>query len=436
MVQLFLQFDDGGYILLGMKYLDRLLGNRLRQLASTFPAVVVVGARQVGKSTLITHTFGSSADYVVFDPVIDVENARRDPELFLDNHPARPLLLDEIQYAPQLVPVLKRRIDRDARPGSFVLTGSQQWEVMRALAESLAGRAVFLDLEGFCFAEVAGIERAGNWLESWLDDPQRFIASHPRPLAADVPLYEWLWRGTLPQARILPLETIPDFHAGYLRTYVERDVRLLADVSDWQLFARFVRLAAALTAHEINASQLGRDIGVTPQTATRWLDMMRATFQWFDLPAFSGNQVKRVSRKAKGHIADTGFACAALAISSHRALASHPALGDLFETAICAEIRKLAAAIPTPPRFHHWRSAGGAEVDLLLERDGRFFPLEIKVKSRPSRGDTRGISAFRKTYPRLDVQPGLVIAPAEKMVRISEHDYAMPWTTASPQHPG
>lgn len=161
-------------------------------------------------------------------------------------------------------------------------------------------------------------------------------------------------------------------------------MRLLADVSAWQTFSRFIRLAAALTAQELNYSQLGREIGISPQTARRWLDMLRATFQWYDLPAFSGNDIKRVSSKPKGFVSDTGMACAAQLVSSPAALAAHPMLGALFETAVFAEVRKQAALLSPKPQIYHWRSAGGAEVDLLLERDGKYFPIEVKVKSQPT----------------------------------------------------
>ncbi len=408
-------------------YRDRLLIHHLRYLAETFPVVVITGARQVGKSTLIQHAFPPGTECVVFDPVMDVENARADPDLFLDNHRGKPLLLDEIQYAPELVAAIKRRVDQDRSPGSFVLTGSQQWAVMKSLAESLAGRAVFIDLEGFCLAEMADQAKETNWLALWIEDPLSFAAVKHKTIPIQHTLYETLWRGFLPDATLIPIATITDYHDAYLRTYVERDVRLLADISEWQTFSRFVRLAAALTAQEINYSQLGREIGISPQTARRWLDMLKATFQWFDVPAFSGNAIKRVSSKPKGFIADTGFACAAQLISSPTALGGHPMLGALFETAVVAEIRKQSATISPKPRVYHWRSAGGAEVDLLLERDGKLFPIETKVKSRPSKRDTRGLKALRDSYPQLDLQPGLVIAPTDKFLKISDNDYAMPW---------
>ena len=410
-------------------YKKRLLTSRLHQLSETFPVVVIGGARQVGKSTLINHAFPPGTDCVVFDPAIDVENARQDPDLFLNNHPGKPLLLDEIQYAPELVAAIKRRVDQSRVPGQFVLTGSQQWEVMKSLAESLAGRAVFIDLEGFCLTEMTGQRKSTGWLASWIENPEGFVQRNQHVTSLQHTLYETLWRGFLPDATTLPLDTVADFHEAYFRTYIERDVRLLGDVSEWQTFGRFVRFAAALTAQEINYSQFGREIGISPQTARRWLDMLKATFQWFDVPAYSGNNIKRVSHKPKGFIADTGFACAAQLISSPRALGGHPMLGALFETAVAAEIRKQCALLSPKPQIYHWRSASGAEVDLLLERDGKFFPMEVKVKSQPTKRDAQGMKALRDSYPKLDIQPGLVIAPTDRFLKISEEAFAIPWNS-------
>jgi predicted AAA+ superfamily ATPase len=410
-------------------FVDRIIAPRLKRLVGAFPAVAVVGARQVGKTTLLRHVLGESVDWVVFDPVQDVGGARSDPDLFLDNHPA-PVILDEIQYAPEVVPALKRRIDRDRRPGQYFLTGSQQWQVLKHLSESLAGRVVFLDLEGFCLAERARAGSDAAWLPAWLDDPAGFaLQRRPRLALGETPA-GLLWRGTLPEATALPADVVPDYHRSYLRTYVERDVRLLTDVSDWQTFGRFFRLCAALSAQEINASQMGRDIGVTPQTARRWLDLLTGTFQWFEVPAWSSNSVKRVSSKPKGYMADTGLACHAQAISTPDALAGHPLWGPMFETFVVGEIRKQMALLSPPPKLHHWRSAGGAEVDLLIERDGRLHPIEVKAASRVGRSDTRGLQAFRAAHPGLDIAPGLVIAPCERVERLNETDFALPWDLA------
>jgi len=223
---------------------------------------------------------------------------------------------------------------------------------------------------------------------------------------------------------------VPDFHAAYQRTYIERDARLLADVANWQQFGRFYRIAAALTAQEVNQSKLGRDIGATPQTARRWLDVLVATFQWHEVPAWSGNVSKRVSGKPKGYLADTGLISSAMRLSSPAALLDHPAFGAIFETAVVGEIRRLISVLSPKPALYHWRSHGGAEVDLLLERDGLLFPIEIKLKSQPARTDTRGLAAFRATHPKFRIAPGLVLAPTDSITRLSEHDHAIPWDLA------
>ena len=413
-------------------YLDRLLANRLRRLVDSFPVVVVTGARQVGKSTLLEHALGETMDMVVFDPVIDVENARQEPELFLDNR-LPPLILDEIQYAPELVPAIKRRVDNNRSPGMYVLTGSQQWGVLRSVAESLAGRAVFLDLDGLCLAEINQNVEGTPWFAAWLTSPDWVPQREAGRLDTERTLYEQLWRGWLPEAQFLAQDVLPDFHAAYQRTYVERDIRLLAEVSDWQLFGRFIRLLAALTAQEVNQSQLGRELGMTQQTARRWLDIMQAAFQWFEIPAWSGNSVKRVSSRTKGYLADTGVACAAQAIASPHVIGGHPLQGALFETAVVAELRKQCSWMSPRPNLYHWRSHGGAEVDLVVDYNGRLFPVEIKATKRPARRDTTGLSAFRKTYPDARIERGLVIAPVDRSLQLTDFDVVVPWDLAPMQ---
>ncbi len=409
-------------------YFERQLTPRLLRLISQFPIVVITGARQVGKSTFLRHALGERWSTVVFDPVVDIENARQDPDLFLDNRPP-PLVLDEVQYAAELVPALKRRVDRDRRPGQYVLTGSQQWGVLRALAESLAGRVVFLDLEGFSLAEQVNATPEQGWLQTWLEAPELLREASRLPIQRT--LYELLWRGSLPDACLLPLDVVPDFHLAYLRTYIERDARLLAEVSDWQRFGRFVGLCGALTAQEVNASQLGRDIGLSPQTARRWLDVLIATFQWFEIPAWSGNALKRVSGRPKGYLFDTGMAAFVQAISTPNAIGAHPLAGALFETAVVGEIRKQCAMMSPRPTLYHWRAHSGPEVDLLLERDGTLFPIEVKLSSRPTLRDRRGIQAFQEAYPRQRLGPGLILAPTERPIRLGERDWALPWDLAA-----
>jgi predicted AAA+ superfamily ATPase len=185
-----------------MNYKKRMLSGKLSRLVKHFSVVVVCGARQVGKSTLIGHQF-PDWDTVVFDPVIDVGNARSDPELFLNNHPA-PLILDEIQYCPEVVSCIKRAVDRNKHPGMYILTGLQQWSVIKSISESLAGRAVFLDLEGFMLSEINESIPSSSWLERYLDNPQSFVKEKHDTIPIKRTIYEYLWRGWLPEMDAIP----------------------------------------------------------------------------------------------------------------------------------------------------------------------------------------------------------------------------------------
>ena len=417
-------FNNVSVIFQVMYYKNRNISARIKGLVERFPVVIVSGARQVGKSTLLKHLF-PEYDMVLLDPVTDIGNARADPDLFLDNHPV-PLVLDEIQFAPELVPAIKRRVDQNKRAGMYILTGSQQWSVLKSISESLAGRAVFIELEAFSVSEIYECSITSNWLERYLEDPDSFVSCPSETIKQERTLYEQIWRGFLPEVDTLEIEYVNEYYQSYLQTYIERDIRLLAEVNDPQQFGRFCQLIAALSAQEVNRSQLGREIGINPQTAQRWLGMLSATFQWHEISAFHGNTIKRVSSKNKGYFADTGLACHLQMMSSPRALSGHPSLGALFETYVSGELRKLAKTMSMPPRFYHWRSHGGAEVDLIMERDGVLYPIEIKLSSSPTRGDARGIGKFNMTYPQNRIAPGLVIAPIDSIKRVSEYAYASP----------
>lgn len=395
--------------------------------------VVVAGARQVGKTTLVRSLLGDRWPIVTLDPTVDVAGARADPDLLIANNPDR-LVVDEVQYAPELVAAIKRSVDEDRRPGRFVLTGSQQWSVLRSLAESLAGRAVFLDLSGFTLQERAGLGDAPGWLAAWVHapEPATLQAFSRLPLTRGV--NELLYRGTLPDASSLPLDLIPDFFAGYRRTYLERDVRLLANVSDPQLFGRFIGLAAALSGQEVNASQVGRELGVSPPTARRWLAILEGSYQWFELPAWSRNAVKRISARPKGYLADSGLVCAAQLIAGPAGLDVYPRKGAVFEGAVVADIRAQAALMSPRPQLWHWRAHGGSEVDVLLEWNGTLFPIEVKLHSHPGREAARGLAAFRTAYPDDRVAMGLVIAPTARAVALTPATWTMPWD-ATPARP-
>jgi len=416
-----------------MEYHPRLIEEKIHHLSDVFPVVVLCGARQAGKSTLMAHVLGGKVPAFVFDPVTDVANAREDPELFLRLNPP-PLFLDEVQYAPELLPVLKRIADQSPeRSGQYFLTGSQQLEVLTKVKESLAGRAVLIDLWPMSRGERAGSLKAGLLAALYAEAPpkdayalvNRLRESGPPPLPAGN-LLERLFRGGFPRLLHVGIDDVPVWFSSYVRTYVERDVRVLRDVSSPHDFSRFLRLVAAITAQDVNASHLGREIGVTPRTAKAWLDILAASYQVVLLDAYSGNAIKRVSGRPRAHLCDTGLAANLLSVSSPPALGNHRSLGALFETFAVTEILKTAEALTLKPQAWHWRTLAGAEVDLLLERDGVFVPIEVKLSSRPSRRDLSGLHAFVETYPKLDIGPRIVVHGGSELFLVDESTAAVP----------
>lgn len=408
-----------------MRYRPRHAEARLRQLAAHFKAVLVVGARQVGKSTLLRHTF-PDLPAVVFDPVQDLYGARRDPDLFLDTF-RPPLVLDEVQFAPELLPALKRRLDREEQPGRYLLTGSQNLAVLRGVAESMAGRVAVLPLEGLTLLEQAGRGAETGWLPRYLADPEGFVAAPPGERGDPPPLATILWRGGLPGLLDLPDDLVPDYLRSYVQTYVERDVRTMGDIRDLAAFGRFLALQAALTAQELNDSQAGREVGVAPATARAWRDLLAHTYQWREVFPYSGNAVKRVSGRRKGYLGDVGLAAQLQRLSSPAALAVSPLLGALFETWVANEVQRHASLLAVPPLVWHWRTKGGAEVDLVLERDGRLFPVEVKAKTNPDGHDARGLRAFRDTYGPERVAPALLVHAGRQTFRLDERTLALSW---------
>lgn len=403
-------------------YRRRLLEDKLHQLQRLFKTVLVVGARQVGKSTLLTHCF-PDYKHITFNPLIDTLGAKTDPIRFLNNH-APPLILDEIQYCPELLAMLKVYVDQSSEKGRYLLTGSQNFSMMKNVSESMAGRIAILQLDAFSIDEITG--ETQHFLPHYLQNPTELFNRYSHNLALKNTLYEYIWRGCMPEIMSFENTAVQDYMLSYLQTYIERDVRLLENIQNIREFERFVRLTAALTAQEINYTQLGRELGISRITATKWLNILKIAYQWRELPAFDGNAIKRIARKSKGYWHDTGLACYLLFISSPDALASHPMLGNLFENFITTNLLKVANTIPFSS-VYHWRTQAGAEVDLIFERDGKLFPIEIKCKGSLNKHDARGIQAFCETYSHKNIAPGVIIYAGNECYELTEHVIAVPW---------
>jgi len=363
---------------------------------------------------------------VVFDPVQDLYGAKADPDLFLETF-AAPLILDEVQYVPELLSAMKRRVDLSEARGQYFLTGSQNLSVLRGVAESLAGRIGVLRLDGMTPAELCGCGGDVSWVQRFLESPGSWVENITGLdlLPALPSLPEFLWRGQMPGLIGVATEDVSAFWSSYVQTYVERDVRLMMNVADLAIFGRFLKLCGAMTAREVVQSQFGRELGVNPKTARHWLDVLAHSYQWVELPPYCGNTIKRLSGKTKGHVLDSGLASYWHAVPSPGSLLAHPAFGNIFESWGVAWIMCQCQRMPLAPTVYHWRTGNGAEVDAVLEYDGRLFPMEFKASARLSAHDARSIMAFRSTYA--NAGPGVIVYGGDQPFRLNREVVAVPW---------
>jgi len=347
--------------------IHRHIDKQIFDLLRYFPTLVVTGARQTGKTTLL-RTLLSDYAYVTLDLPSSAEQAEHDPDLFFRLHPA-PLIIDEIQYAPALFRHLKARIDEDRhRMGAYVLTGSQKFVLMKGISDSLAGRAAFIELEGLSHAECHGLE--GFRLDRYL---QR--GGFPE-----------LWRvGDLPEGQ---------FFSAYMATYLERDVRQILNIGSLRNFERFIRLLATRNGQQAEISGIARDIGISAKTAVAWLSVLEASNQISLLEPWYGNVGKRIVKTPKLYFRDTGLLCWLLGIGAE-SLAQSPFVGTIWETAVYAELRRETLARGLNRQFYYYRDNQGTEVDFLVLGDGARL-IECKWTETPKRDDARGIARLSK----------------------------------------
>ncbi len=362
----------------------------------------------------------------MFEPIQDLYNARKDPELFLNSFPT-PLILDDVQYVPQLLVTLKKKMDEKETKGQYFLTGSQNFAMLKTISESMVGRIAIFHLDNFTPQEILGLGNEEVWLNKYLKDSKNFY-KECKLNSSSQPLVEFLFRGTFPATITLPTSQISRYFRSYLQTYIDRDVRTQEDIRQLAEFDRFLGIISSLSAKEINSSQLGREIGISPITARRWLDLLMYTYQWIEVLPFYDNTIKRIAGKKKGYFKDSGFACYLQKIESQEALAISPNLGAIFETWVINWIYQQFATMATPPYTYHWRTAGGAEVDLILEKNAKLYPIEIKFKTNLTKADLSGLNAFRKTYVKHNIQTALVIYAGSEIYYLDPDTIAIPWT--------
>ncbi len=362
-------------------WIEREWSRAVAALLRTFPAVLLTGPRQVGKTSLLRHQYPSLA-YATFDDPALARQAETQPDTFFAAHPG-PLILDEVQYVPSLFRHLKKVIDRDRRPGRFLLTGSQTFALMHNVSESLAGRCGVLEMSSLSFGEV----------------------HRENAKRADL---DYVVTGGFPALYSGVFERASDFYSSYLATYLERDVRNMRGVGDLRDFDRFMRAAALRTGQSLSYADLARDVGVAPNTARAWMSVLVASGLVYLLEPYHRNLGKRLVKAPKLYFLDTGLASHLVGIDSRATLLASPLAGAFWETFVVGQVvRHFQTARARPPVWY-WRTSTGDEVDIVIERGARFIAVECKLTETPRRDATKGIAALRAYYGTSAVEKAYV----------------------------
>lgn len=404
-------------------YLPRAVEPLLSKVVAQFPAVVVTGPRQSGKTTLLRTLFAASHRFVSLDATDVVALARRDPRLFLDANPA-PVVIDEIQHAPELLPYIKERIDaaRDRR-GQYLLTGSQSFALMAGVTESLAGRAAILELPTLSFGEQSGLGTTACVEAPALATPS--VGAEP---GSDL-VPARLLRGGFPELAVQPALEHELWHESYVRTYLERDVRQLRQVGDLTDFVRVMVMLATRAGHLLNLSDLARDLGVAVNTVKAWVAVLEASHQIVLLRPYAANLGKRLVKTAKVYFLDNGTLCHLLGLQNEAAVLSGVLGGHLLENAVFGEIVRHYAARGRRAPLTFFRSSDGLEVDFLLDHGTHLQPIEVKLAStlRPEMAD--GLAKLRKLLGGRLGSGMVVTLGGTGVTPLTRDDVAVPFAT-------
>ena len=378
--------------------IQRIIGEKLRKAATQYPVVTLTGPRQSGKTTLVRALFDNHAYASLEDPELRTF-ALEDPRGFLEQFPGN-VIFDEVQRVPDLFSYIQTIVDTEDRTGRFILTGSQNFLLLKSISQSLAGRCAIFHLLPFSKDELSRAEPLA------LEQIGQFIPTH-KPVP-DISLNDMMFQGFYPRIHDKGLDP-QDWLKNYYRTYLERDVREIINIGDLESFQRFTALCAGRSGQLLNFSNLAADCGVTHTTTRRWIRVLEASFLVVLLRPHHKNFRKRLVKTPKLYFLDTGLLCYLLRIRKADELTYHACRGAIFETFVVSEFYKRALNSGQDPDFFFWRDSTGHEVDIIIDQGSQLIPVEVKSGATIAPDFFKGIAYWKKLAEAGSEHPAALI---------------------------
>lgn len=400
-----------------MDFINRHISKYVLNASKTFPVLILTGARQIGKSTLLEHLIDSDRRVVSLDNPILRQNAKEDPERFLQTY-SPPVLIDEVQYAPELFPYIKIIVDKEKKNGQFWLTGSQNFTMMKNVTESLAGRAAIIRMNNLSRSEIQNEQI----FPIDFDIKKLIERNKSKKDINTIEIFDNIFRGFYPKLWIEKDIDIKLFYNSYIDTYITRDLRTLKNIESETSFINFLKIVACRTATNVNYETLANEANITAPTAKAWLSLLISSGLVLLIEPYLSNILKRIVKSPRMYMTDTGLVCNLMGWENPAVIENSYMSGAIFETYIVNEIYKNIVNRGEKPNLYFYRNNSKEEIYLIIEKNGIIHPIEIKKSANP-KNPLKNFKAIEG-----NIGTGYVYCLCNDIVPISKKDYLVPAT--------